>query len=142
MYVYEKTLIKTTLSPYFTQFHNLLFKLTKTKFSKNIPHQPPHTPPPYQITHVVSRLKYPRGITLLRSHVGETERWGLYKQVSSLGGFFMRVINHFYVPQGALLVSLAVPVSTSADRSICEPQDRSLRCASAAAGPESWGTRA
>ncbi len=30
----------------------------------------------------------------------------------------------------------AVPVSTSADRSICEPQDRSLRCASAAAGPE------
>ncbi len=36
----------------------------------------------------------------------------------------------------------AVPVSTSADRSICEPQDCSLRCASAAAGPEPWGTRA
>ncbi len=35
------------------------------------------------------------------------ERWGLYKQVSSLGGGgYMRVINHFYVPQGALLLSL------------------------------------
>ncbi len=30
MYVYEKTWIKTTLSSYFTQFHNLLFKHTKT----------------------------------------------------------------------------------------------------------------
>ncbi len=36
----------------------------------------------------------------------------------------------------------AAPVSTSADRSLCEPQDRSLRCASATAGPEPWGTRA
>ncbi len=36
----------------------------------------------------------------------------------------------------------AVPVSNSADRFICEPQDCSLCCASATAGPEPWGTRA
>ncbi len=35
----------------------------------------------------------------------------------------------------------AVPVSNSADRSICEPQDCSLRCASAAVRPEPWGTQ-
>ncbi len=51
MYVCEKnTLIKTSLSTHFTQFHNLLFKLTKTKFSKSIPHHP--HPPPHQISHV------------------------------------------------------------------------------------------
>ncbi len=33
------------------------------------------------------------------------ERWGLYKQVSSLGGYFMRVINHFYVPHSTLYLS-------------------------------------
>ncbi len=36
----------------------------------------------------------------------------------------------------------AAPVSSSADRSICEPQDCSLPCASAAAGPEPWGALA
>ncbi len=36
----------------------------------------------------------------------------------------------------------AVSVSNSADRSICEPQDCSLRWASATAGLEPWGTRA
>ncbi len=34
----------------------------------------------------------------------------------------------------------AVPVSNSADRFICEPQDCSLCCASATVGPEPWGT--
>ncbi len=38
-------------------------------------------------------------------HVGKTEGWGLYKQVSSLGGYFMRVINHFYVPHSTLYLS-------------------------------------
>ncbi len=37
-------------------------------------------------------------------------------------------------------IEKTAPVSTSADRSICEPQDRSLRCASAAAGPEAWAS--
>ncbi len=36
----------------------------------------------------------------------------------------------------------AVPVSNSTVRSICKPQDCSLRSASAEAGPEPWGTRA
>ncbi len=62
------------------------------------------TPPPYQITHVVSRLKPPRGITLIPTW-GETERWGLYKQVSSFGWSFMRgAINHI-LTQSILLVS-------------------------------------
>ncbi len=35
----------------------------------------------------------------------------------------------------------AVLISASADRSLCEPQDCSLRCASSTAGPEPWGMR-
>ncbi len=34
----------------------------------------------------------------------------------------------------------AAAIYTSIDKSLCEPQDRSFRRASATAGPEPWGT--
>ncbi len=40
----KKTLIKTSLSPHFTQFHNLLFKLTKQSFQKAFHTIPTHPP--------------------------------------------------------------------------------------------------
>ncbi len=78
------------------------------------------TPPPYQITHVVSRLKPPRGITLIPTW-GETERWGLYKQVSSFGWSFMRgAINHI-LTQSILLVSLTSSGPWKMKRRIMNP---------------------
>ncbi len=51
---------------------------------------------------------------------------------SSRGGTFNRPL---------LLQPQQAPHKHETDRSICEPQDYSLRWASATAGPEPWGTR-